>query len=148
MSLVYHHKIPSGTEQAWRYRVLLGEIHGSNALWEALPGIASELIAGEVTANHLEDLIELRAHLVLPLNRERSRGENQHTVKGATQFKFLDEQTRHDRLTSARVVAERETQARLRQHVLIHRLKLMGKRLYTRQRDSKIGIKSIGEANT
>ena len=54
----------------------------------------------------------------------------------------------HDRLTRAGVIGEQEAQSRLRQHLQIDRLDLVGQGANARQADRKLAVVGVGETNT
>ena len=95
----------------------------------------------------VERLAKPPLQLVLPLDRQRRRAEDEHAIDGLAEFHLLDEQARHDRLAGARVVGEQETQAGLREHLLVDGLDLVRQCADSGQTNGELTVVSIRKSD-
>ena len=91
--------------------------------------------------------LKKRSSLVLPLDGQRRRDEDQAAVDGLSELELLDEKAGHDRLARAGVVGEQETQPRLRQHLSVDRFDLVRKGADAGETDRELAIVGVGEAD-
>ena len=110
----------------------------------ALPGV-DELLLIDGGEDDVERLAEPAQQLVLPLDRQRRRAEDEHALDGLAELQLLDEQAGHDRLAGAGVVGEQEAQPRLRQHLLVDGLDLVRQRADARQADGELAVVGVGQ---
>ena len=95
----------------------------------------------------LERLAKEAQQLVLPLDGQRRRNEDQAAVDGLAELELLDEETGHDRLACAGVVGEQEAQPRLRQHLAVDRFDLVRQGADTGEADRELAIVGVSEAD-
>ena len=109
-----------------------------------LPGQRSlDLVAGQ----DVEREAELLGHFVLPLLDEAARSNDEATFQIAPDQQLLDQQPRHDRLASARVVGEQEAQRLAWKHLAIDGGDLVRQRIDLRRGDRDVGVEEIGQTN-
>ena len=102
-----------------------------------------DLVAGQ----DVEREAELLGHFVLPLLDEAARSNDQATFQVAPDQQLLDQQPRHDRLASARVVGEQEAQRLAWKHLAVDGGDLVRQRLDLRRGDRDVGVEEIGKTN-
>jgi len=68
-----------------------------------LPGV-HELLLVNSGEDDLERFAKPSQQLVLPLDRQRRRAENEYPLNCLSQFHLLKEKTRHDRLTRIGII--------------------------------------------
>jgi hypothetical protein len=71
---------------------------------------------------------EESAELALPVAQESGRRNDEHPANEAARLHLANVKPRHDRLAGTGIVGKEEAQARLGEHVLVHRDALMGQR--------------------
>ena len=86
---VNDHQVPICAQDTRPDVVLFGKVDGGDALREAIPDVARQLVLGQLGADDLEDLVELGAHLVLPLDGQGRGTEDQDALDGAPHLEFL-----------------------------------------------------------
>ena len=86
---------------------------------------------------------KLLEEFILPLVNEAAWSDNEDADSVGPHDQLADVKSGHDCLASARVVGEDKPQGLLRQHCLIYRSDLMGKRLYIRGMDGHHRIKKV-----
>ena len=86
----------------------------------------------------MEGLAEPAQHLVLPLDGERRRAQDEDALDGLAELHLLDEQAGHDGLAGAGIVGEQEAQPGLRQHLHVDRLDLVRKRADAGEADGEL----------
>ena len=146
VSLVEDDEVPPLLPDPFPYVVLLGVVDGRDDLGFPLPKI-QELMLVVRRVDDLERLVEKAEQLVLPLNGQRGRDEDEAPVDGLPELEFLDEEAGHDRFARARVVGEQEAQPGLWQHAHIDRLDLMGQSADAGQADRELAVISVGETD-
>jgi hypothetical protein len=119
--LVDHHQVPVGSKQVGEDLVALGEVDRGDAAIVLEPRQLPKLPPHLMRIDDREAFIELVVELVLPLDRQRGRAEDQYPVGHHPQPQLLEQEPRHDRLARARIVREHEPQPRLGKHVLVDR---------------------------
>ena len=112
----------------------------------AVPGV-DELLLIDGREDDVERLAEPAEQLVLPLDRQRRRAEDQHAVDGLAELHLLDEQARHDRLARTGVVRQQEAEPRLGQHPQVDGLDLVRQRADAGQADGEVAVVGVGEAD-
>ena len=86
----------------------------------------------QVLGEYLEGQAKFLGHLVRPLVHQRPGGDDKDIGGIPPHDQLLDQQSRHDRLTSAGVVREDEPQRMPRQHFLVHGTQLVRQRVHIR----------------
>jgi hypothetical protein len=81
--------------------------------------------------------------LILPLDGERRRAEDEHPLDGGPESQLLDEEPGHDRLAGPGIVGEEEAEPALREQALVDRFELMGERVDAAQADREVGVEGI-----
>ena len=112
--LIEDDQIPVGVFEHLHVFVATNEVDGSHQTVVSLEdgGVGIE----DLAVDQGEGQIELHAHFILlPLLGEATGRDNENALDHLAHEHFLDEQTRHDGLTSASVVGQEETDSRLRQ---------------------------------
>src|SRR5262249_58639885 len=104
-----------------------------------------ELLLVVAGMNDLEALAEESQKLILPLDGQWCRYDDEHALDRLAQLQFLDEEAGHNRLAGARIVGEEEPQPRLRQHLEVHGLDLMGQRAYPGEADCELTVVRVGQ---
>ena len=83
-----------------------------------------------VVSQDFERQVKAPAEFILPLFRKVSWANDETSLKIATNDQFLDQQSRHDRLSSARIVGQEESQRLSGQHGFVHGRNLMRQRIH------------------
>src|SRR5207249_6810856 len=92
--------------------------------------------------------MEAPSEFVLPLFGETSWTYDEASLKIAPGDQFFDEQSRHDGLSSTRIICQKKSQWLTRQHRLIHRRNLVRERIDQRSVNGENRIKQMREANS
>ena len=87
-----------------------------------LPGIHPIVGSEYITANNLEVLAELVLEFSLPLKCEVRRRDNEDSLDETTNLQLLNKESRHDRLSRARIVRKQKANARQFEEIVINRL--------------------------
>ena len=87
----------------------------------------------------------LSCHLPLPLEAEACGGDDEDAPDQTSDLQFLDQKSRHNRLSGARVVGQKESDAGELEEILVDRFKLVGKWVYPsdRKTEVRIGIRRL-----
>ena len=126
------------------HALLLGVVDGGNDLRLTLPQVQKLLLVVR-GVDDLERFVEEAEQLILPLDGQRSGGEDQTPVDDFAELEFLDEEAGHDGLARAWVVREQKAQPGLRQHLAIDRLDLMQQGADAGQADRELTVVSVGQ---
>ena len=142
--LVDDDQVPVLAPDALADAVLLGVVDRGDHLRLALPQVEQLLLVVR-GMDYLERLAEETQQLVLPLEGERGRDQDEAAVDRLPQLELLDQQAGHDRLARAGVVGQQEAQPRLRQHLPVDRLDLVRQGADARQADRELPVPGPGE---
>lgn len=96
-------------------------------------------------SNDFKSFVEAVAHLSLPLKGQVSGGHDECSGHKPSQFQFLEQQARHDRLSGSGVISQEEADPWQGQDVVVDRLQLMGERIHTSNGEGKAGVVFVGE---
>ena len=124
MCLIEDDQVPVGVFEHLHVFVATNKVDGNHHTVMRLEdgGVGIE----DLAVDQGEGQIELYAHFVLlPLLGEATRRDDEDALDHLAHEHFLDEQARHDGLTSTCVVGQEETNPWLRQEELIDGLHLM-----------------------
>lgn len=146
VGLVHNHQVPALLPDPLAHVGLLGVVDGADDLRLPLPGVDQlVLVVGGV--DDLEGLFEETVELVLPLDGEGGRGQDEDALDGLAQLHLFDVETGHNRLARAGVIGQEKAQPGLRQHALVDSFHLVGEGANTGKRDGKLAVVGIGQAN-
>ncbi len=126
--------------------VPLGVVDRRDHVRLALPEIEEPLLVVR-GADDLERLAEEPKQLVLPLNGQRRRHQDETPGDGLAELELLDEKPGHDRHARAGVVREQEAQPALRQHLQVDGLDLMRQRADAREAHREPAVVGVGETD-
>ena len=127
VGLVDDDQVPLLLPDSLAHFIPLGVVHGRYDLGGPLPRVY-ELLLVHGREDDLELLAEPPLHFVLPLDRQRSRAEDEDPLDGAAELQFLDQQAGHDGLAGTGIVGKKEPQAWLWQHLKVHGFDLVWQR--------------------
>ncbi|MDQ0687116.1 hypothetical protein QFZ56_006079 [Streptomyces achromogenes] len=86
-----------------------------------IEGMLADGVGGDPAKTPIEEPVEVR----LPLGHQVGGRDDQRLADESIPLHLTEIEPGHDRLTSARLVGEHETQPRLRQHGPVNRVRLM-----------------------
>src|SRR5262249_17834185 len=105
--LVDDDEVPPLLPDALPHVLLLRVVEGGDHLCGALPRI-DELLLVDCGEDDVEWLPEPTQELVLPLDRERGRAQNENPLDRLAELELLDQQAGHDRLAGSRIIRQKK----------------------------------------
>ena len=146
VSFVHDHQVPVNLPEPRQDIVPLGQIQRCDDLVLLHPLVHPELASDVASLEHQELLVELLAHLALPLEGQVRGTDHQDALDQAPQLEFANQQPRHDGLSGPGVVGQQEPHGGGLEQVFVDGFQLVWERIDLGDGETEIGIELVGDA--